>query len=226
LYWGIGEKKNRLLWITLVLSILAHGLIITQMTGIFHQTSFIELSLKQDFKPSVTNIPQPPKPDKPDHNKARAKIIEPQIKKITDIPTVLPVPAPLLKPREFVPVAKKILVPPVHFPKPVKTSSGKTTRKFGSAKDYFQMVRMKIESRKKYPPSARRQNLTGRVTVKFVIRQDGSVSNLKILKKSKFKSLNQAALKAIKSCVPFPGPPRAYFKGAVSVQLSIVFDLN
>jgi periplasmic protein TonB len=219
-----GNNKNRVLGITLILSILIHGLILIRMTGIFHETSFIELSLKQEFKPLVRNIPQPPIVKK---KEAQPKMIEPEIGKITEIPQVplTPVPLPLVVPKDFIPFVQDIAPPPVHFPTPIAPPAKKAT-KFSSAQDYFQMVRMKIESQKQYPRSARRQNLTGRVTVKFIIEPDGSISSLNILKKSKFKSLNQAALNAIKNSAPFPGPPPAYFKGALPIQLSIIFDLN
>jgi periplasmic protein TonB len=221
---GITETKNKVLGITLVLSILFHGLILTQMTGIFHETVFIELSLKQEFGPSVRDIPRPPEINK---KEVRTKIPEPKIEKIPDIPTVNPVnPAPFPEPNDFKPIARNLVSHPAPLQERPAAAPVKTDSAFKSARDYFQTVRMKIESHKKYPQSARRKNLTGRVTVKFVIKPDGSVTNLKIVKKSKFKSLNQAALEAIKSSSPFPKLPPAYFKGVLPVQLSIVFELN
>ena len=220
------NNKNGVLAITLVLSILIHGIILSRMTGIFNETSFIELSLKQEFKPSVRNIPQPPKINK---KKAQPKIIEPKIEKMPKIPAIskvplIPVPTPLLVPKKFVPPVQNIA--PSHSPPSPSAPPAKKSTKFSSAKDYFQMVRRKIESHKKYPQSALRQNLTGRVTVKFVIEKNGRISSLKILKKSRFRSLNQAALNAIKNSTPFPRPPPAHFKGALPIQLTIVFDLT
>nr|NJM03270.1 energy transducer TonB [Desulfobacula sp.] len=69
---------------------------------------------------------------------------------------------------------------------------------FGSANDYYQMVQVKIESRKQYPATARQQNQEGRVTVYFTM-PDGGISDLKIVKGSRFKALDQAALEAVKS---------------------------
>jgi periplasmic protein TonB len=235
---GINKKKNRVLGITLVLSILVHGLILMNMTDIFHENDFIELSLKEESKPSVRNIPSPPEIKKQD---SQAKKNAPLIKKNPENPPEpipKPVPEPLPKTDDLIPVPRKNISPPSSLPEipavqppavqtsTVQPSNVKTIRAFGSTQDYLQMVRMKIESHKKYPYAALRQNITGSVTVKFIIETDGRVSGLNIVQKSKFELLNKAALEAIKSCDPFPVPPPAYFKKPLPIQISILFDLN
>jgi len=97
---------------------------------------------------------------------------------------------------------------------------------FGSPKDYYHMVQMKIEAHKQYPATARKQNQEDRVTVCFIIGPDGAISDLKILKGSRFKTLDQAALDAVKNCAPFPRPPPGFFEGPLKLQLTLLFELT
>jgi len=97
---------------------------------------------------------------------------------------------------------------------------------FGSPKDYYHMVQMKIEAYKQYPATARKQNQEDRVTVCFIIGPDGAISDLKILKGSRFKTLDQAALDAVKNCAPFPRPPPVFFDGPLKLQLTLLFELT
>ena len=220
------KKKYKILGSTLVFSILVHSLILMQMTGIFKETSFIELSLKQEFKPSVRNIPNPPTINK---KRILAKTVNPS-PSLPYIPKPLPlINKPLFRPDNIIrpstdPSEPKTISQTMPEPEARTKIRTNTGSNFNSPKDYFQMVRQKIEKNKKYPKTAIHQNITGNVTLKFIIKKNGSITGLKIVKKSKFRSLNRAALEAIKACVPFPQPPRNYFKNPLPIQLTIVFE--
>ena len=54
---------------------------------------------------------------------------------------------------------------------------------------------------------------------------DGNNKSVKIVKSSKFKTLDQAALKAVKDASPYPKPPEHLFKGEVSLKITIIFEL-
>jgi protein TonB len=88
------------------------------------------------------------------------------------------------------------------------------------------MVRMKIESRKRYPFSARRNQEEGKVVVRFTILTDGSIRGLQLAGASPYESLNEAALKAVRSASPFSKPPPKLFNGPVLVEIGIVFELT
>ena len=86
-------------------------------------------------------------------------------------------------------------------------------------------MRMKIESRKKYPAAAMKQQMQGRVAVRFTIASDGTISGLEVRQPSRYRLLDDAALEAVKAASPFPRPPAKLFNGPVRVEISIVFEL-
>ncbi len=58
------------------------------------------------------------------------------------------------------------------------------------------LIRRRIERHKRYPPSAKRRNIQGRVRVSFTLNANGTVSNIKVTGKSIFKSYAKKAVKA------------------------------
>ena len=103
--------------------------------------------------------------------------------------------------------------------------AGPSPALFDSRDHYFQMIQQRIESAKRYPKKARERNREARVTVSFTILADGRIQEIKLLKKSRFKSLNQAALDAINEASPCPQPPVALFKPPVKLKLTIAFEI-
>ncbi|MBW2655963.1 MAG: energy transducer TonB [Deltaproteobacteria bacterium] len=88
------------------------------------------------------------------------------------------------------------------------------------------MLRLKIESHKKYPDTARLRYLEGRVKIHFMIAKDGRISDLKIVKPARHNSLNKAVLKAVRDSAPFPVPPSNLFKESLKIEITIVFELT
>jgi periplasmic protein TonB len=84
---------------------------------------------------------------------------------------------------------------------------------------------MRIHSVKKYPESARSRHIQGRVKVKFVLLADGSLGDVQIVKSSRHKNLDEAAVNAVKKAAPFPKPPSFLFKTPVTLQVNILFEL-
>ena len=62
-----------------------------------------------------------------------------------------------------------------------------------TSNDYFGILRLKIESCKKYPEFAKLKHIEGRVDVRFVIAANGQVSPLKVVKHARHSSLGKAA---------------------------------
>lgn len=100
------------------------------------------------------------------------------------------------------------------------------TADFMTANDYFDMVRLKIESRKKYPDFARSRRIEGRVTIRFVITTDGRATSVMIVQQGRHGSLNKAALNAVKDAAPFPRPPSSLFKEPLNMEITIAFELT
>jgi len=96
---------------------------------------------------------------------------------------------------------------------------------YTTAQSYLEMVRLKIERHKKYPEDARTGRMEGRVTVKFVITPEGDIRDTAVVKSSRQKALDEAALLAVQNASPFPRPPARFFKGPVPLTVTVVFEL-
>lgn len=87
------------------------------------------------------------------------------------------------------------------------------------------MIRLRIETNKKYPTQAKVMQREGRVTVSFIITMSGLIESCRIVKSSGNKSLDKAALRAVTKSSPIMVPPSAFFSGSVPIQLTISFTL-
>lgn len=91
--------------------------------------------------------------------------------------------------------------------------------------DYMEMVKLKIESRKKYPESARSSRREGKVKVRFTITTDGKVTGVQVVKSSGHQLLDRAALDTVTNASPLPRVPRDLFKGALQMEIVLAFEL-
>jgi len=96
---------------------------------------------------------------------------------------------------------------------------------YSTSQTYLEIVKLKIEKNKKYPENAKRRQMEGTVTLKFIITASGDIRNTEIEKSSRHAVLDDAALKALENAAPFPRPPVRFFSGDVPIQISIVFEL-
>ena len=222
----MAEKKtnsNHLLQALICVSLCIHALVFMHVSGIYrsHAVSYIELTLQDVSKPFTRSIPRP-----------RMRHRNP---KITDV--------------------DKLKIQKQHIPKlniePVDTRFTNTLMQdigtpdipdnvglsladwnptgeisYATSNDYYEMVRIKIESCKRYPDAARKRHMEGRAKVRFVITPDGQLSSVKIVKGARHGMLNAAAMSAVKAAAPFPRPPGNLFKGPLNVEITIVFELT
>ncbi len=74
---------------------------------------------------------------------------------------------------------------------------------------YKESVRLKLEriGQLNYPTEAARNNLSGRLTIQFAIRADGSVDEISIIRPSPHEALNAGAEKIVRMCAPFSPLP-------------------
>ncbi len=204
------------------------------MAGIYENRtiSYIELTLQQVSKRSTRDIPSP-------------RILKQQVQKtqVTPIdPKPFQVPKMKLDPvvtRTPTVTRNQILLPPMpdtvsastvpvtgFSPQPesvVDTTEVQT--QFTTARDYFEMLNLKIHNVKEYPESARSRHIQGRVKVKFVLLADGSLKEVQVVKSSRHRNLDEAAVNAVKKAAPFPKPPVSLFKTPVTFQIHILFEL-
>jgi periplasmic protein TonB len=225
------DKKpdpNWLLRVLILLSVAIHVVIFVHISGIYRSSalSYIEMTLQNISKPATRDIPRPP---------PRPKAPEPQdpVKKIN----VVQRPLPRFKPLAMAPVEKNLpdsLMEGIAAPDAPQApgvdstdwTPGPQAGEFMTASSYLDMLRLKIESRKHYPESAKNRGVEGRVTIRFILKTDGRVENVKIARGSKSRDLNRAALAAVQSAAPFPRPPANLFKGDLPLELTIVFELT
>lgn len=74
-------------------------------------------------------------------------------------------------------------------------------------KEHFIYIRDLITKRLIYPPMARKMGWNGRTVVSFVIAEDGSVHNLRVMETSGYPLLDKSASETVRLAAPFPKPP-------------------
>ncbi len=94
------------------------------------------------------------------------------------------------------------------------------------SKAYFSRVRSHLERNKEYPVLALRGRLEGTVTVRFTIRNDGSVGSAGIVKSSGYNLLDQSALRTVHVSAPFPNPPDTTGSRDTSVSVPLVYKMD
>lgn len=77
----------------------------------------------------------------------------------------------------------------------------------GYVKRNFAYIRDIIMKHLAYPVIARKMGWSGTLVVSFIIREDGNVEDVRILKSSGFDVLDKRAVETIKEVCPFPRPP-------------------
>ena len=221
---SLNEKQpNRLLRGLVVFSLLIHVVLFMHIAGIYRSQnlSFIELSVKDFSKPKGRTLPRP---------RLREKV--PEVTKINKL-KVVKQHVPKMKIHTVgsassltSPVSEQIGMPETSGLSPTITKWHPVeTSPYMTREDYFGMVRMKIESRKKYPVTARKRQIEGSVEVGFIIDTDGRVSSVEVVKASPHPDLNLAALNAVKSAAPFPRLPSGLFPGQLKMTIKIMFEL-
>jgi len=191
--------------------------------------TYIELTLKDISKPPVRSIPRPrlrPKtPEQPSDVK-RLKVSPrpiPEFKPMRMAPVEADLPESLV---ERISMPDTTNVPGLNIydwnPENLVTTDDQAI----TSSSYLDMVRLKIESYKRYPKMARIMQIEGRVTISFTILLAGNAKSVKVVKSSKFNILDQAALNAVKNASPFPRPPVHLFKGEIPLKISLVFELT
>lgn len=227
-----GRKSNPLLMGLILVSLGLHVILFMRIAGIYksRNVSVIELTVEDTSRPFVRNIPRPRVRHKiPVVNTVRQLQVPeykvPQIK-------IDPVETPALdaiSEKITLPDTPRMKAPDVATWKPVQTAPAAPAAPDSSMtrRDFFDMLRLKIEQSKKYPESARTRHREGRVVVRFIISPNGEATSVEIAKSAGHASLDRAAVNAVKKASPFPSPPADMFQSRASLQLeiSIVFEL-
>ena len=114
-------------------------------------------------------------------------------------------------------------------PKPVVRRPPAKPRVVGNPrleKQYEQGIRQRIEQKKVYPRRAKRMRKQGVVKVAFTVSKNGTVSKLRLLKSSGVKSLDKAALEAVRKVGRFPPIPAGVGKALINYIIPIAYRLR
>ena len=223
------NQPNRLLQGLILISVGIHILIFLHIAGIYRISAmdYIELAMDDLSGPVSRAIPRPSqRPKQTDQPREVKKLV------------VMPRNVPKINPIRIDPVNSScssglmegIAVPSMS----AGVNLGEGTYNIGdvldagaeytTAKNYLEMVMLKIESSKQYPETAKSMQKEGRVTVSFVVTQQGRVKNVELVKGCSHEILNRAAIRAVKDAAPFPRPPWKFFKKDIPLKLNIIFE--
>lgn len=84
-------------------------------------------------------------------------------------------------------------------------------------KEHFAYISDLIAKQLAYPPMARKMRWSGKVTVAFVIAENGTVHNIRVKDTSGFPILDKSAIETVRNAAPYPKPP---------VRAEIVVPIN
>ena len=90
---------------------------------------------------------------------------------------------------------------------------------------YLAQVRGMVEANREYPAMARQLGVQGTVMVRVSIRSDGSIGEVNIASSAGNKSLDKAAVSAVRRAAPFKSPG-GFGLGEVTVEIPIVYRLT
>ena len=86
---------------------------------------------------------------------------------------------------------------------------------------------LKIKEAKKYPLYAKRMDQEGVVRVKFTLRRDGTLKEgVRIIKKCRYKVLNDEAIKTIVRANPYSSFPSELKKDEMAFTIDLDFRLE
>lgn len=93
-------------------------------------------------------------------------------------------------------------------------------------RDYAVKVISRIQSAKQYPPRAKRQGITGAVTVKFTVSRNGSVFGVVVSGSSGQPVLDTEARDAVTRAAPFPPIPGALNANSKTMSVTLKFEIR
>ncbi len=101
--------------------------------------------------------------------------------------------------------------------------SGTTPETSGAAylREHFAYIRDRITGSISYPHMARKMGWCGQVRIAFIVCEDGSVNNVRVVESSGFSLLDRNAVDTVKNVAPFPSPPVK-----AEIRMPITYRLN
>jgi protein TonB len=92
--------------------------------------------------------------------------------------------------------------------------------------EYFLEIKRRIEANWVYPQEAIRRSQSGQGVVEFVLRKDGSLRLVEIVRSSGVAVLDRYMENAIKFAAPFPPMPIQFGTETIPVSLNFTYVLG
>ena len=210
-----------------------------------------QVMIPEPTPPAPPPPPEPPKPEPkpepkvepkplPKHEPTKVEKPKPEPKKVEKKPLPKPEPRPEPKIEPKVEPKPAITAPaPTATPAPAVNSNLPANNKSiasapaqkvaqelnlsnAQSDEDFSKVIAAVKKHKNYPNNARRMKHQGVVEVRFLLKTDGSIDELKVTKSSGFESLDNGALENVKKASSeFPKPKEARY-----LRFPIAFTLR
>lgn len=90
---------------------------------------------------------------------------------------------------------------------------------------YMRRLKEKIEGVWKYPPDAAMRGIYGDLYIMFTIKKDGTLGAVELVRTSGHKSLDEAAIKALKDAVPYWPLPEEWGKDGLTIRGHFVYSI-
>lgn len=91
---------------------------------------------------------------------------------------------------------------------------------------YMRKLKARIESVWEYPREAAKKGIYGDLVIKFVIKKDGSLGSVELVRTSGWQSLDQAALAALQDGAPYWPLPEEWHMDALTVTGHFIYSLS
>lgn len=233
----IPERQNKTNWLftgLIAVSLGIHLLIFVHVAGLYKSKTmtYIELTVRDISKPFVRFIPQPPVKNilpEIEHAKPQHGLLQAAAPVHTEPSKTAPDKALVenIGPSDIPAIPSETGLSPAGWAETGAAVSESAAAAGITQNDYFDMVRLKIESRKKYPGTARSRRIEGSVSIRFGINADGRLNSAEIIRSSGHESLDKAAFNAVKNAAPFPQPPSNLFKNKpINLEIAVLFQLT
>ena len=193
-----------------------------------------QVMIPEPTPPAPPPPPEPPKPEpKPEPKVEPKPLPKPEPKKTEKPkpePKVEPKPEPAPAVTAPAPVATPAPVVNTNLPANNKSIASAPAQKVAQelnlsnaqSDEDFNKVIAAVKKYKSYPNNARRMKHQGVVEVRFLLKTDGSIDELKVTKSSGFESLDNGALENVKKASSeFPKPKEARY-----LRFPIAFTLR
>ncbi len=91
---------------------------------------------------------------------------------------------------------------------------------------YMGRLKRKVEDAWRYPYSAIKEGISGDLKISFVVRRNGTLGAVRVVRTSGHPELDEAALQALRDAEPFWPLPELFQKEALTVDGRFIYSLK